>query len=658
MRVSALLATFAVAHSSPALADEPVNELLDGTVLAQGLTFSHTREEHFASNWMAAFEYGVNAPDAPPCESEITDVDIWWPGRDLLGTQAISGDPLVVEVDGCFQNGLVWTSSSGAFEGEGRRVTLYTDPFVHTVDVQACTADAEPVCVGGTIQLVDPEARIRIDDVEVTADYGYGKYLRVNGHVDDPAGLADTYEVTLFKHADIFYEERTRVVPNADGSWTKSLFVLNNVDRINALIVAPGALSVDQDNCRSRLCWPRTHPLSGEHIPWVPDSATSWDHATYFLIPELTGDRRLDNLVHRISPRQMRNGAPWGYHFIRGGLQRDRFHLYTQAMGIIGLSAEGRFDDARKILNALSYVQNTDGSWYFEYYEWGRSPYPSRGDKRYMWANAWIGMAINFFHAASGTQEYRAELEGLLDFLVANRIDIDGNLAVQFNPTDLSSTSWNETQVAAVEHNVDAWSAFKGYRLTMGDDRYQAVEQGLLDFVDARWTGSRFNPGSHVTAGDNIHEIYMQSAAWATLALTGEGTDYADVLDFNCQHFFDPAGIYDEETSHIPGFSDMMLSDGTSPNGQIVWSEGTLSQLMAMQVAYANGRTDICQGRSPDDLLWRIQQVAGAIDGAGGLPQTTLDDHPEYKTTSDTTPLVWLLLTEAGINPFRPWDHY
>src|SRR5690606_6558340 len=101
---------------------------------------------------------------------------------------------------------------------------------------------------------------------------------------------------------------------------------------------------------------------------------------------------------------------------------------------------------------------------YFSYNLDGTSPYPIEGDRRYHGALAWVAMSATYYQRETQSREFVTFNRRILAYLEKQMRDLEINgqkvRAVTFNPTDLPNTPWKENETVALEHNLDAYSAF------------------------------------------------------------------------------------------------------------------------------------------------------------------------------------------------------
>jgi hypothetical protein len=358
----------------------------------------------------------------------------------------------------------------------------------------------------------------------------------------------------------------------------------------------------------------------------------------------------MDNLKSRLHP-QSKGGA-----FIKSFPTHSQSYIYDQALAIIAFSKEKDQSSAKKLLQALSHVQNPDGSLYFSYYMDGQSPYPVEGDKRYAGAIAWVALAAATYQMEFKSSEFKKFNEKILNYLSnqMHPIKINGKKqrGVAFAPSDLSSTEWNENDVAALEHNLDAFAAFYHYAKINRHDQFASIANELRKFNLALWDDSR----SHFWSGVNIktgvinkQELYLDNQTWSLLALDDpslQKLNLKDALSMNCEKFL-------VEHEGIMGFMDMKPTNRPSPF-KFVWSEGSAGQILAMKSFKTMKQEEFTCGQlGPQALLNDIKKMR---QEDGGIAYASSAQNPDFSTSSSVAGTTWYYFAANNINPFKVSD--
>jgi hypothetical protein len=355
----------------------------------------------------------------------------------------------------------------------------------------------------------------------------------------------------------------------------------------------------------------------------------------------------ISNLQARI------HSLPQGGTLIKSFTNHSQSYIYDQALAIIAFSKNGDQKTAENLLQALSNLQRKDGSLYFSYYLNGESPYPIEGDKRYAGAIAWVALAaVTYQHQFKTTKFVNFNFK-VLEYLATQMkpVKIDGNIlkAISFGPTDLIGTSWDESETAALEHNLDAYAAFLHFSHLNNHKKWKNHAASLKEFILAMWDSSR----SHFWSGANFkngivnkQELYLDNQSWTLLALDKASLktlNTKDSLTFNCDQLL-------VEHEGITGFMDSKPTRRPA-SSQFVWSEGTAGQILAM-TRHNDLHNDVmsCKGHKAQSFLENIKKMKKED---GGIAYATSTPNPDFTTSSSVAGTVWYYFASNNINPFH-----
>lgn len=356
----------------------------------------------------------------------------------------------------------------------------------------------------------------------------------------------------------------------------------------------------------------------------------------------------LKNLVSRIHSLPNSKGS-----LIQSFEKRDQSYVYDQALAIIAFSKAGMKKEARSLLQGMSSLQLKDGSLYFSYYLNGISPYPQEGDKRFAGALAWVALSVGHYQSAFNSKEFISFHEKLLSYLAAEMkpVSINGNkaLALKFNPTNVSETSWNETNTAALEHNLDLYAALKLYSQLNSKSKWKSETSGLKTFILSLWDSQRshFWSGADLATGAiNKEEIYLDNQTWSLLALDAETLKEINItaaLELNCEELY-------TEHNGAKGFMDRRPVRGPFAES-FVWSEGTLGHVLAVNKAQDLQKKELkCQGKKNSEIL---NSLTNMKTSDGGIAYATSATNPDFTTSSSVAGTAWMYFALARINPFQ-----
>lgn len=596
-----------------------------------------------------------------PGDSETSDTAP--PGVFNLDGITLEPDPVhakstaVLQAEGEIPEGvaLAWSSSEGELVGEGWRLNL-TPSIEGEVDVHVVGnhGDVE-LSETTTFTVLAPRPRLYLEVVERLEERDGGWALwSVQGRATDLPVEACELQVGFFVHTDVFYAVepwKGSGLLGEDGSFELELRLHEDADRLVGLLAdadfdLPGA-------CES--CAGVYDSIWRHHVPLDPDGEDVHAFGTHHFLGDAEHDDPLiRNLLGRFSSAELGSEAEPA-RLVRSYLDMDQLYTYDQALAVIAFSHAGEREAAESVLRAMRTVQHESGAWYFSYDFDGTSIYPmEKGDRRVSGAIAWMAMALAHHRAVFGSSEFEDMALATLDYLDALRIEleIDGTThrPVPFGPSDLDTTVWDETAVVAVEHNLDAYAAFRDHAVLTGDSAWQERADELRAFLEACWRGDHFVPGWTAGVGPNEEELYLDTQTWGVLALGSEGSageDYAAGLQRDCDLFQEGAGYIDYRAAGVSGFFDWVNGVSLEPAHRFVWTEGTLGMALALDEA---GDAGVCEGVSSESLRASMNTL---LDGDGGLPYATQTANTDFTTSSSIAGTAWLYFAQEGVNPFR-----
>lgn len=337
---------------------------------------------------------------------------------------------------------------------------------------------------------------------------------------------------------------------------------------------------------------------------------------------------------------------------IKSFTNHTQSYIYDQALAIIAFTKHGDLQRAKKLLTAMASLQRSDGSLYFSYYLDGNSPYPTEGDKRYAGAIAWVALAASHYQSKFKTNEFVSFNTRILNYLESQMHSIKvkdvKTRAVRFSPVDIPTTPWNENEVAALEHNLDAYVAFMHFA-SLNQNQWKQEAQDLKKFILTMWDNSRhhFWSGANFKDGAiNKSEFYLDNQSWSLLALDHETLRQLrpeKALEENCHSLLVKHG-------GIEGFMDSKPVRRPA-SSQFVWSEGTLGQVIAMsRISKLSKKTIVCES---NNAAYYLQNVFKMKKEDGGIAYSTPTSNPDFTTASSVAGTAWLYFASNDFNPFQ-----
>jgi hypothetical protein len=328
--------------------------------------------------------------------------------------------------------------------------------------------------------------------------------------------------------------------------------------------------------------------------------------------------------------------------------KKDQSYIYDQALAIIAFSHSGEFDNARALLQGLKSLQLDDGSLYFSYYLNGKSPYPEAGDRRYAGAIAWVALAAATFQNTFASGEFVSFNQKILTYLSEQmryaKYQGKSFAAITFAPSNLPYTTWNENEVAALEHNLDAYAAFSAFQKLNPDPIWQQRVDELENFISVMWDPSRQHFWSGFNFQDksiNKDEYYLDNQSWSFLTIPPKllRTFSSDALVRNCKWLL-------TEFEGKKGFFDGRPTNRQAEH-KFIWSEGTAGQLLAMKRA----KLTSCGESSTKNLEADLKMLKNPD---GGIAYATTSKNPDFTTLSSVAGTAWTYFLLKDFNPFRP----
>jgi hypothetical protein len=339
---------------------------------------------------------------------------------------------------------------------------------------------------------------------------------------------------------------------------------------------------------------------------------------------------------------------------MRSFTNHSQSYIYDQALAIIAFARSGHQKIARTLLHTLAQLQLKDGSLYFSYYLNGKSPYPhEEGDKRYAGAIAWVALAAVTYQKQFSSDEFISFNRKVLDYLEKQLRPFKTKQktlwGIPFGPSDIAQTSWNENEIGALEHNLDAYAAFLNFASLNQHKHYSKLAAKLEDFIMNLWDKSsqHFWSGVNFKTGlINKDEFYLDNQTWSLLALNENMLKKINphaALSANCHALL-------VEDQGVRGFLDMKPSHRDSPFS-FVWSEGSAGQVLAMKKINKLFNNQVkCKDLEVQTLLDNIKKMK---QDDGGIAYATSDKNPDFNTASSVAGTAWYYFALKDINPFE-----
>lgn len=305
-----------------------------------------------------------------------------------------------------------------------------------------------------------------------------------------------------------------------------------------------------------------------------------------------------------------------------GNQEADDFAgLYPNALAAICFVHEGDTDRARRVLSfyndrfAAEFAHGTPGG--FHQFANARTGRIDADSDRWVGDNAWLLIALNYYRAQSGRDDFDAMQEGIARWIISLQEPQSGGVRAGYNRQGAMA-------VLSTEANLDCYAALADY---------PQQQQRVREWLETRmWVG----PEKRFRMGSTVDETAMDCVAWAVCSL---GPEYARALPYGQQHFARTDKSVANGAS-VAGFADLLKKSR-------IWLEGTGQMVVAFEVA---GQKDQAQRYLAE--LQRAMIPSSAFPGLSGLPCSTSDPNWAGASTRIFVPSqAWYLFGAWGFNP-------
>lgn len=297
-------------------------------------------------------------------------------------------------------------------------------------------------------------------------------------------------------------------------------------------------------------------------------------------------------------------------------------YTYDQAVATVAFLARGDVTNARRVLDALSALQNSDGSWYSAY---NCNTLAALTTTRYVGANAWVVVAIAHYEKRTlDTITYHVMGERAVNWMRLFQ-QADGGINGGLDASGVV-ISW-----ASTEHNQDSYPvlAHFSYPGDAGDVK-SFLDNVVWEPSAPRWWQGRNDPANPL----DVNPLGVS-------ALGPSGTrNYQLSLNYPMTHHLNTQE-WGKGKNRVPvdGF------DFNSDHNDI-WLEGTAQMVKAFKLV---GRTA--------DANYFLQEMLKVQQSNGGVPYSVKGSFNGDFTMSKAEAVAstgWLVIAIENINPLRP----
>ena len=275
-----------------------------------------------------------------------------------------------------------------------------------------------------------------------------------------------------------------------------------------------------------------------------------------------------------------------------------------------------------------------DGQWYEDRYQTGSN----------VGNTAYVALALLQYDALYGNERYLNTAAALMDWVIENCSDGNPGFTGGYDgwPEGGAQTTFVFTY-KSIEHNIDAWAAFRQLYARTGAQRYADAADSALAFIESMYDGERhvFYTG---TQDDGVtpstDNLVLDAQVWACMALGDAFAPYEDSLSAVAQ-MRTPEGGYPFCASNANGGW---------------WAEGTAYTALMYRL------------RGEDEAAADALRALEGIQLADGLfPAATVDNLStgfglfdgspwEYGAAPHIAPTAWFVMAVNGFTPYAFGD--
>ena len=276
------------------------------------------------------------------------------------------------------------------------------------------------------------------------------------------------------------------------------------------------------------------------------------------------------------------------------------------------------------------WYDNKTGEWYEDRYQTGSNV----GNTSY------VALALLQYDALYGNEKYVETAKALMDWVIENCSDSGYGFTGGYDgwPEGGNETTYPFTY-KSIEHNIDAYAAFRRLFVKTGDERYKEAAASAFALIASMYDEEKglFYTG---TRDDGVtpskDNTVLDAQVWAWLALQDRFEPYMDALK-----------IVDKMETKEGGYPFC----AANVNGGW-WAEGTAYTALMYRLLGDEQKAD-----SALEALEKIQLESGLFPAATVDNLSTgfglFDGSPwEYSTAPHLAPTAWFVMAVNGFNPY------
>ena len=271
-----------------------------------------------------------------------------------------------------------------------------------------------------------------------------------------------------------------------------------------------------------------------------------------------------------------------------------------------------------------------DGQWYEDRYQSGTNV----GNTSY------VALALLQYDAVYGEEKYLNTAAALMDWVIENCSDGNPGFTAGYDgwPEGGAESTYVFTY-KSIEHNIDAYAAFRQLYARTGEQRYADAAGSALAFIETMYDGKKhiFYTGTQddgVTA--SVDNLVLDAQVWACMALGDAFAPYEASLSVVAA-MRTPEGGYPFCASNINGG---WWAEGTAYTALMYRLRGEDEEAAAAFKALESIQLE--SGLFPAATVDNLSTGFGLFDGSPW----------EYSTAPHIAPTAWFVMAVNGFNPY------
>ncbi len=253
--------------------------------------------------------------------------------------------------------------------------------------------------------------------------------------------------------------------------------------------------------------------------------------------------------------------------------------------------------------------------------------------------SSYVALALLQYYKKYGGEQYKTLAKTLMDW-VLTRTDKTPGFTAGYDGWPETENTTIDYSYKSIEHNIDAYAAFKQLYALTKDEKYKAAYESALKFIKSMYNEKEgvFYTGTGddgVTA--NRENIVLDGQVWCALALGKDFTPYLPALKRAIAMQSAQGGFPFHEKNTNGGY----------------WLEGTAFTALCLQ-----------QFGFKDEAVKAFKAIKAQQLSTGGLPAATVKnlstgfklftgDPWLYGDSPHIAPVAWFIMAAKNFNPYQ-----